>query len=195
MPLYLATSNPGKVREFLKAGLDVELLPGLREITAPEETGTTFEANAELKAVYYSRHTDGVVLAEDSGLEVDALHGAPGVYSARYAGTGDDNDNNRHLLAQLAGKPSRTGRYVAVIALAQAGEVLATFRGTVEGEILESPRGDGGFGYDPLFYYPPFGKTFAESTLEEKASVSHRGAAIRLLSAWLASRADNPAAS
>lgn len=195
MPLYLATSNPGKVREFLKAGLDVELLPGLREITAPEETGTTFEANAELKAVYYSRHTDGVVLAEDSGLEVDALHGAPGVYSARYAGTGDDNDNNRHLLAQLAGKPSRTGRYVAVIALAQAGEVLATFRGTVEGEILESPRGDGGFGYDPLFYYPPFGKTFAESTLEEKASVSHRGAAIRLLSVWLASRADNPAAS
>ncbi len=195
MPLYLATSNPGKVREFLKAGLEVEMLPGLPEIAAPEETGATFEANAELKAVYYSRHTDGVVLAEDSGLEVDALGGAPGVYSARYAGTGDDNDNNRHLLAQLAGKPNRKGRYVAVIALAQAGEVLATFRGTVEGEILESPRGDGGFGYDPLFFYPPFGQTFAESTLEEKASVSHRGAAIRLLSAWLASRADNPAAS
>jgi XTP/dITP diphosphohydrolase len=194
MPLYLATSNPGKVREFLNAGLDVELLPGLKEIAAPEETGTTFEANAELKAVYYSRYCDGIVLAEDSGLEVDALGGAPGVYSARYAGTGDDSDNNRHLLAQLRGKADRRGRYVAVIALAQAGEVLATFRGTVEGEILEGPRGNGGFGYDPLFFYPPFGKTFAETTLEEKASVSHRGVAIRLLSAWLASRANSPTA-
>jgi XTP/dITP diphosphohydrolase len=188
MQLLLATSNPGKIREFLSAGIDVELLPGLREIAPPEETGTTFEENAALKASYYSRFTDGVVLAEDSGLEVDALNGSPGVYSARYAGTGDDNDNNRHLLAQLAGHANRLGRYVAVIALARAGEVLATFRGTVEGEILEAPRGTGGFGYDPLFYYPPFGQTFAETALERKASVSHRGAAIRQLSAWLASK-------
>jgi XTP/dITP diphosphohydrolase len=195
MPLYLATSNPGKVREFLNAGLDVELLPGLKEIAPPDETGTTFEENAALKAVYYSQHCDGVVLAEDSGLEVDALGGAPGVYSARYAGTGDDNDNNRHLLAKLADQQDRRGRYVAVIALAQAGEVLGTFRGTVEGEILEAPRGEGGFGYDPLFFYPPFGQTFGESTLERKASVSHRGAAIRLLSAWLASRAGSQEAS
>ncbi len=195
MQLSLATSNPGKVREFLSAGIDVELLPGLREIAPPEETGTTFEENAALKAIYYSRFTDGVVLAEDSGLEVDALGGAPGVHSARYAGTGDDGDNNRHLLQQLAGHPDRRGRYVAVIALARAGKVLATFRGTVEGEILEAPRGGGGFGYDPLFYYPPFGQTFAEATLDRKASVSHRGAAIRELSAWLASKEGSRAAS
>jgi XTP/dITP diphosphohydrolase len=195
MPLLLATSNPGKIREFLSAGIEVELLPGLREITPPEETGSSFEENAALKAVYYSRFTDGVVLAEDSGLEVDALDGAPGVYSARYAGTGDDNDNNRHLLAQLSGQRDRRGRYVAVIAIARGGETIASFRGTVEGEILEGPRGAGGFGYDPLFYYPPFAQTFAEATLERKASVSHRGAAIRQLSAWLASREGSRAAS
>lgn len=195
MPLLLATSNPGKIREFLNAGLQVDLLPGLSAHTPPEETGTTFEENAALKAIYYSQFAPGIILAEDSGLEVDALGGAPGVYSARYAGTGDDQDNNRHLLAQLQGHQDRRARYVAVIALAENGRLLQTFRGTVEGEILASPRGSGGFGYDPLFYYPPFGKTFAEASLAEKASVSHRGAAIALVRAWLASTANSPAAS
>jgi XTP/dITP diphosphohydrolase len=190
MKLYLATSNPAKIREFLSASVEVELLPGLHNVPAPEESGATFEENAALKARYYSRLTPAVVLAEDSGLEVDALGGAPGIFSARYAGTGDDNDNNRRLLAELAPQTDRRARYVAVIALAEAGELLATFRGSIEGEILREARGQGGFGYDPLFFYPPFGMSFGECTLEQKSAVSHRGAAIAKLRAWLDARAD-----
>ncbi len=189
MKLFVATSNAGKIREFLRAGLDAELLPGLREIAVPEESGATFEENAAQKALHYSQFTSGVVLAEDSGLEVDALGGEPGVYSARFAaraGAGEgDAANNRHLLARMAGQRERRARYVAVIALAQEGRLLRTFRGTVEGEILAEPRGEGGFGYDPLFYYPPYGRSFGECALEEKSAVSHRGAAMRALAAWL----------
>jgi XTP/dITP diphosphohydrolase len=189
MKLYLATSNPGKVKEFLGGGLDVELLPGLKDLAAPEETGETFEENAVLKALYYAQQAPGPVLAEDSGLEVDALGGAPGVYSARYAerageGAGDEA-NNAYLLRQLQGVAERRGRYVCVIALAEGANLLGTFRGTVEGEIVDERRGEGGFGYDPYFYCGALGKTFGEASLEEKAGVSHRGEAIRKVAEWI----------
>jgi XTP/dITP diphosphohydrolase len=189
--IYCATGNPGKLREFQLAGrlleIDVESLPGIKAIAAPEETGATFEENARLKAEYYSRFAPGPLFADDSGLEVDALGGAPGVRSARYAGEdATDAANNRLLLANLAGNPrrhisQRTARFVCVIALAEKGLVTATFRGAVEGEILDAPRGPAGFGYDPLFYYPPFAASFGEVEDERKFSVSHRGNALRAL--------------
>ncbi|MDX2269053.1 MAG: RdgB/HAM1 family non-canonical purine NTP pyrophosphatase [Bryobacter sp.] len=193
MKLWLATSNPGKVKEFLGGGLEVELLPGLAGIAPPEENGETFEANAILKAKYYAAHATGPVLAEDSGLEVDALDGAPGVYSARFAerageGLGEghsDDANNAFLLRRLAGVPERKARYVCVIALADGENVLGTFRGAVEGEIVDERRGEGGFGYDPYFFCPALGKTFAEATLAEKATVSHRGQAISRVREWI----------
>ncbi|WP_031499037.1 RdgB/HAM1 family non-canonical purine NTP pyrophosphatase [Bryobacter aggregatus] len=188
MKLYLATSNPGKIREF--TGIDVEMMPGLKALPLAPETGDTFEANAIEKALYYGAHVDGWLIAEDSGLEIDVLGGAPGVHSARWAG--DDEANNQKLVREMAGQPLRTARYVCVIALVHGTTVLGTFRGTVEGEILDAPRGEGGFGYDPYFLYPPFGQTFAEIPKERKSEVSHRGAAIRLLSAWLRENASRP---
>jgi XTP/dITP diphosphohydrolase len=184
--LYCATGNPGKLREFRLAGqvlgIEIEPLPGIHSIAAPEETGATFEENAKIKACYYSRFAPGPLFADDSGLEVDALKGEPGVFSARYAGPGaTDEANNRLLLERMAKKRRRGARFVCVIALAQAGQVLKTFRGTVEGEILPEERGPGGFGYDPLFYYPPFGCSFGEVDGEKKFDVSHRGNALRLL--------------
>lgn len=181
MKLFAASTNKGKLREF-----GVEALPGISSLEPPEETGHTFDENAAIKAIYYSRFTDALVLADDSGLEVDELGGAPGVYSARFAGpNATDEDNNQFLLKQLEGKEHRSARYVCVIAVAQQGELLRTFRGEVEGEILKEPRGSGGFGYDPLFYYPPFGCTFAETTAERKQQVSHRGKALALLHTFL----------
>jgi XTP/dITP diphosphohydrolase len=160
----------------------IEPLPGLSGIAPPNETGATFEENAIGKAVYYAAYTDGWLFAEDSGLEVDALGGAPGVYSARFAGpAATDDDNNRRLLAMLAGNQHRNARYVCSIALAHAGAVIRTFRGTVDGEILHELRGANGFGYDPLFYYPPFGCSFGEVERERKQIVSHRGQALRAL--------------
>ena len=193
MILYCATSNPGKLREFRRvagAGWTIEPLRDLAGIPAPDETGTTFEENALLKARYYAEYAGGAaVFAEDSGLEVDALGGAPGVYSARFGGHGADDDaNNRLLLDRLRGEGNRTARYVAVIALVLPGEEPRTFRGTVEGEILEAPRGSGGFGYDPLFFYPPFGSTFAEVPAEQKQTVSHRGRAAEQMMGFLAGR-------
>ena len=181
MKLYLATSNPGKVREF--SHLDVELLPGIEALPIAPETGDTFEANAIQKAIYYGPHADSWLIAEDSGLEVDALGGAPGVYSARWAG--NDADNNARLVSEMAHQTVRAARYVCVIALVDREKILATFRGTVEGEILQEPRGEGGFGYDPYFLYPPFQATFAEISTDRKSSISHRGQAIEKLSAWL----------
>ena len=181
MKLYCATGNPGKLREFRLAGellhIDVEPLSGMKEIVPPEETGATFEENACLKAAYYSRFAPGLLFADDSGLAVDALDGAPGVYSARFAGPhATDSDNNALLLSRLDGNLQRTARFVCVIALAEAGEVLQTFRGEVEGEILTAARGPGGLtGYDPLFYYPPFGCSFGEVDDAKKFGVSHRG--------------------
>ncbi len=187
-----ATGNPGKLREFHLAGevlgIDVEPLAGLKALPAPEETGSTFEENASIKAAYYSGFTTELLFADDSGLAVDALGGEPGVRSARYAGPGaTDAANNELLLARLAGKADRTARFICVIALAREGRIIRTFRGEVEGEILEARRGSEGFGYDPLFYYPPFGCTFGEVEGPRKFDVSHRGKALRALMEYLGS--------
>jgi XTP/dITP diphosphohydrolase len=183
--LYCATTNPGKLREFQKALSDafaVEPLPGLESIPPCEETGATFEENAIQKALYYSRYCDGLLFVDDSGLEVDALGGAPGVYSARYAGPDATDEANNHLLLdRMRGIADRTAQFVCVVALADAGNLLRTFRGEVEGKLLEEPRGQNGFGYDPLFFYPPFGCTFGEAPLERKMQVSHRAQALALL--------------
>ncbi len=184
MKIYCATGNPGKLREFRLAGevlgIDIEPLAELKSIPTPEENGATFEENARLKAAYYSRLAPGPLFADDSGLEVDALGGEPGVYSARYAGVdATDDANNRLLLERLGDERNRTARFVCVIALAEGGEVRQTFRGEVEGEILREARGPGGFGYDPLFYYPPFGRSFGEVDGPAKFGVSHRGKALR----------------
>jgi XTP/dITP diphosphohydrolase len=187
--VYCATSNAGKLREFqlaLAGHVEVETVPGLAGIAPPEETGLTFEANAAAKAVYYSRFCAEPVFADDSGLMVDALGGAPGVWSARYAGPeATDDANNRLLLARMRGVANRAARFVCVIALAHRGELLGTFRGEVEGTLAEEPRGASGFGYDPLFYYPPFGCTFGEAPLADKMRVSHRSRALAQLRAWL----------
>jgi XTP/dITP diphosphohydrolase len=194
--LYCATTNPGKLREFRQAierfgGSRIELdpVPGLQAIEPCEESGSTFEENAVQKAVYYSRWAPGPVFADDSGLEVRALGGAPGVYSARYAGpAAADEDNNRLLLERLSGVEDRTAQFVCVAALADRGALLASFRGTVEGRILDAPRGSNGFGYDPLFFYPPFGCTFGEASAERKLTVSHRSRALEQLLGWLLGR-------
>jgi XTP/dITP diphosphohydrolase len=197
--LFAATSSEGKLRDFRTAarehGLSIEPLPGLSGIAAPEEDGESFEANARLKAEYYSRFAPGeLVVADDSGLEVEALGGAPGVRSARYAADAglvdspDANDNtdvwnNMVLLQRMLTIPAgrRVARYRCVLAAARDGEVERVADGSVEGVILEAPRGTGGFGYDPLFYLPELGKTMAEIDLETKLSLSHRGRALRRL--------------
>jgi XTP/dITP diphosphohydrolase len=184
--LYCATGNAGKLREFRLAaqayGIDLDPLPGLRDLPPAVEDGSTFEENAIRKARHYSGWSDGPVFADDSGLEVDALDGAPGVHSARYAGThGGDDANNRLLLDNLHGVADRAARFVCVIALVEGRRLVGTWRGTVEGTILDAPRGSGGFGYDPLFYYPPFGQTFGEAAEERKLEAGHRGNALRAM--------------
>lgn len=196
--LYIATSNPGKLRDFAVAaeeepGITLLPLPGLCEIPAPAEDEPTFEGNARVKAIAYSRSLPGeIVLADDSGLEVDALGGEPGVRSARYAadagfaadgGMDTDQRNNLYLLERLQGVPAgrRGGRYRCVLAAARDGSCLLAAEGEVEGEILTEPRGDGGFGYDPLFYLPNLGKTMAEIDLGTKLRISHRGKALHVL--------------
>ncbi|HLI84821.1 MAG TPA: RdgB/HAM1 family non-canonical purine NTP pyrophosphatase [Bryobacteraceae bacterium] len=192
--LYCATANPDKLREFRMAAagpsptplLAIDPLPGLADLAPCVEDGVSFEQNAILKARYYGKHAPGLLFAEDSGLEADALGGAPGIYSARFAGpqaTGEAN--NRLLLEKLQNAPVRSARYVCVVALVDSGQLLHTFRGTVEGEIAREPRGSNGFGYDPLFYYPPFGCTFGETAPERKWQVSHRGKAFRAMLDWL----------
>ncbi|MCU0227018.1 MAG: RdgB/HAM1 family non-canonical purine NTP pyrophosphatase [Bryobacterales bacterium] len=193
MRIYVATSNAGKLREFQQAAaqlgfgeVDISSLPLPAGVAAPEETGDSFEANAALKACAYSRFTNDLVFADDSGLEVDALGGAPGIYSARYAGEGaGDAANNALLLERMHGVEARAARFICAIAVAQGGVTLAVFRGTIEGELLRAPRGEGGFGYDPLFFYPPLDKSTAELSADEKIQVSHRGAALRQLLQWL----------
>jgi len=203
--IYAATSSQGKLRDFRTAAqahdLAIEPLPALATIPAPEEDGATFQANATLKAVYYSNFAPGeLVLADDSGLEVDALNGAPGVRSARFAADSglvdspDANDNtdvwnNILLLEKLAKipQPQRTARYRCVLVAARDGQAIYTTEGVVEGMILESPRGTGGFGYDPLFYLSQLDQTMAEISLETKLSLSHRGRAIAALLPMLGS--------
>lgn len=166
----------------MDAGFSIDLIPGFRDIPQCVEDGTTFEENAVLKATYYAAYTAGPVFADDSGLVVDALCGAPGVYSARYSGPdATDESNNRLLLENLRGVAGRTARFECRIALVEGDRVMGVYAGSVEGEILESPRGVGGFGYDPLFYYPPFGCTFGEAAEEQKSSASHRGLAFRAM--------------
>jgi XTP/dITP diphosphohydrolase len=181
--LYCATTNAGKLREFriaLASGFELDALPGLAAIPACEETGATFEENAVQKALYYSKYCDEYLFVDDSGLEVDALCGAPGVYSARFADPhATDEANNRLVLDRMRGARDRTARFVCVVALGRQGQLIRTFRGEVEGQLTEEPRGTNGFGYDPLFFYPPFGATFGEVPVERKMGVSHRAAALR----------------
>jgi XTP/dITP diphosphohydrolase len=202
--ILIATSNPGKIRDFTGAasayGIEVAALPNFASLTPVIEDGATFEANARRKAESYSRYAAGeLVIADDSGLEVDALGGAPGVHSARYAAdephaaetNTDDQANNAKLVRELRRVPTekRTGRFVCWIAAAREGNTLAVFQGKAEGIIVEQPRGSNGFGYDPLFYFPAIGKTFAELTPEEKAKYSHRGSAFRAFLDWYRSQA------
>ena len=194
--LYVATSSRGKLRDFRTAAeahsVCLEPIPGLEGIDAPEEDGDTFVANATIKAVYYSQFAPGeFVLADDSGLEVDALDGAPGVRSARFAADAglvdspDANDNtdvwnNMVLLQRLGDTPAeqRKARYHCVLVAARDGRVEHTSDGSVEGVILNAPRGTGGFGYDPLFFLPELDRTMAEIDLETKLTLSHRGRAL-----------------
>jgi XTP/dITP diphosphohydrolase len=185
MTIYCATTNPGKLREFQLAApdFDIQTITG---IAAPEETGATFEDNAILKATHYGVHAPGYLFADDSGLEVDALDGAPGVHSARFAGPdATDADNNTLLLTRLKEVENRTARFVCVIALVHNGTLVQTFRGTVEGEIIDASRGSGGFGYDPLFYVPSLAQTFGDAPIERKMKLSHRGQALAKMFAYL----------
>jgi len=204
--LYLASASPGKQREFQQAarplGIAVKVLPGFCQRAPCVEDGATFEENARKKALHYSAFTDELVFADDSGICVDALGGAPGVHSARFAGPdATDEANNRKLLAELrrverdrdavdpkVAPASRSAHYICVIALARQGQIVTVVEGRTDGLIIDEPRGAGGFGYDPHFYYPPFGKTFAEVTPQEKSAVSHRGEAFRRLLAFLKPR-------
>jgi XTP/dITP diphosphohydrolase len=200
--ILIATSNPGKLRDFAGAAspleVEVDPVPDFASLPPVVEDGTTFEANARKKAESYSRYVPGeIVLADDSGLEVDVLGGAPGVHSARYGAdqphlvgiNTDDQANNARLIRELrkTSPEKRTGHFVCVIAAARDGEILAVFRGQAEGVLLDVPRGSNGFGYDPLFYFPPINKTFAELTPEEKAKYSHRGKAFRQFLDWISS--------
>jgi len=184
--LVVATENAGKLRELALAlaehRIEVHGLQAIADRTPVAETGTTFEENARIKATAWSRRTDTIVLADDSGLEVDALGGAPGVQSARYGGAGlDDAGRTRLVLERLASvrdPARRSARFRCVLALARAGQVLATFEGTVEGRIATEPRGTNGFGYDPIFFHLPSGCTTAQLSSEEKQRISHRGQAL-----------------
>lgn len=191
--LVVATRNKGKVTEIAAAlaALPVEVLSleGFPAVPEAEESGDTFTANAILKATHYALHTGQACLADDSGLEVDALNGAPGVYSARYAGPeASDAACNAKLLTALADVPDggRTARFRCVLAYVDPDGTLLTAEGTCEGIILREPRGTGGFGYDPLFYLPAAAKTLAEMTTAEKNAVSHRGQALRNMATTLA---------
>jgi XTP/dITP diphosphohydrolase len=196
--LLVATTNPGKLREIreLLAGTPVALfgLADLPSIDEPEETGRTFEENARLKALYYDARAprtspDPVfTVAEDSGLVVDALDGEPGVHSARFLGPDASYpDRFREIYRRLDARPDRrrTARFVCALTLVRDGRVLYETTGVVEGEIATVPSGTGGFGYDPIFYYPPFSATLADVTQEQKSSVAHRGYAFRALGEWL----------
>ena len=192
--LLLASQNPGKLAEMreLVAGLPFRVM-GPRDLgihEAPEETGHTFLENAILKARYYAGRAGCLTVADDSGLSVDALDGGPGLYSARFGGEGaTDGDRYRLLLEKLAGLPreKRGARFTSAVAVARAdGAVVFQTVETVEGFIADAPRGPNGFGYDPLFFYPPFERTFGESAPADKARVSHRGKAFARLRQFLA---------
>ena len=192
--LLLATTSEGKIREQRRAleglGLELVTLADWPELEAPEEPGPDFAANAAVKALYYARETGEVAVGEDSGLVVDALDGAPGLHSARWLGKQTPYDiKNREILKRLEGlaEPDRTARFVSAVALASGGEVLFADEGICEGRIALAPAGEGGFGYDPIFFYPPLGRTTAELTRDEKNEVSHRGRSMAKLRTFLTS--------
>ena len=191
--LLIATTNPGKLREIdaILEGLAVTLhtlaeFPGIVE---PEETGATFEENARLKSLYYANVTGMLTAADDSGLEIDALGGVPGVHSARWHGSNYDYKFKkiRDLLARQ-GLRTSPARFVCCVALAEGDRVVYETRGTIEGRIADSPAGTNGFGYDPIFFYPPLGLTLAQLDREQKSQVSHRGQAFAALRTLLAQR-------
>ncbi len=196
--LFLASSNPGKLAEYRALAtasspslvVDLALLPDFDALPAFAENAPTFAENAAGKALHYSRHTDGLVFADDSGLVVPALGGAPGVHSARHAGPQAANSQRiEKLLGEMRGKTGseRAAYFVCAMALAERGRAMAIVTDRVDGDILEAPRGSGGFGYDPVFYFPAIEKTFAEIPAEEKNLRSHRGKAFRRLLAALSS--------
>ncbi len=210
--IWIASSNPSKVAEF-QLGVRLSLPPGAEE-DAPSDLWTarplpdfhrlppcpedapTFDGNAEQKVLHYSRFAEGLMFADDSGLEVDALHGAPGVKSRRFAGpeaTGADNRAKLLVLLESVPMPQRTARFVCALAVARGGKLMARFRAVAEGFILTSPRGEGGFGYDSLFLDSETGKTFAELSSEEKLARSHRGRALHELLDWLAPQSSQKA--
>jgi non-canonical purine NTP pyrophosphatase (RdgB/HAM1 family) len=192
----IATTNAGKLNEIgpLLEGLTIAGAPvALRTladgppIEAPDETGRTFAENAQLKALYYAEATGLLTVAEDSGLEIDALGGAPGIESARFGGVSSSYPEKFTLIYKelaLRHAGGSAARFVCALAMAEAGRILFEARGTIEGLIAPHPTGDGGFGYDPIFFYPPFGCTLAEAGAR-KSSVSHRGAAFRQLREYL----------
>jgi len=193
--LLVATTNPGKLREIraLMAGVPVHLI-GLADvppIEEPEETGTTFDENARLKARYYAAQTGLWTVAEDSGLVIDALDGEPGVRSARFlrpdATYAERFEEIYRRLSARPGRP-RTARFVAALASVDRGEVVYETTGIIEGEIAERPSGSGGFGYDPIFFYPPYGTTLADVSEADKIAVAHRGVAFRNFAAWVIKR-------
>ena len=193
--LLLATTNQGKIKEIKKMlkglGLRIESLADHPELGTVQETGRTFAENSRKKSLLYSLKYPGLVLAEDSGLEVEALYGKPGVFSARFSGPkSTDEKNIKKLLSLLAGLPpkKRRAQFVCVASLAKNGKIIRQFRGKVRGIILSLPKGKNGFGYDPIFYYPRFRRTFAQLTPSEKNSVSHRGKAFKKLRQFLETR-------
>ena len=191
MPLLIATTNPGKMREIqgILNWIPVELvtLALFPDVPEPEETGETFAENARLKAIYYSEKTGLPAVADDSGIEIEALGGATGVHSARWHGP-DYPVKFAAIYRELAGQGLETSpaRFVAHIALAHEGNILYEATGIIQGEIAPEPKGSHGFGYDPIFFYPPYGCTLAEVNGAKKAAVSHRGKAFRQLRDWLA---------
>lgn len=195
MELLVATGNPGKLREIRRLcadrGIKVLGLDAFPEAPQVEEDGTTFAENACKKAMALARFSGRLTLADDSGLTVAALDGAPGVFSARYAGAGaDDAANNRKLLEALAEVPedARQGAFRCVMALCSPDGECRLFEGELAGQLLTAPRGEGGFGYDPLFLVREYGRTLAELPLEVKNRISHRGQALRQVLAWLAAQ-------
>ena len=190
MTLLVATTNPHKLAEMqaLLAGLPVRLetLAAHPACGAPEETGTTFAANARLKAAYYAGRSGLRTVADDSGLEIDALDGAPGVRSARFNGASYPQKFAAiYALLQARGGGGSAARFVCALAVADRGGIVFETRGVVEGRIAPEPAGGGGFGYDPIFFYPPHGHTLAELAPAEKAAISHRGQAFRALRSYL----------
>jgi XTP/dITP diphosphohydrolase len=194
MRILVGTTNPNKVREIrpVLTGLPWELvtLKDVAAIPEPEETGATFWENARIKALAYAQATDLIVVAEDSGLEVDALDGEPGIHSARFMGAATPYPDRFAEIFRRIGNSPRTARFVTALVVARGHTLLFETETTIEGEIAAAPSGSHGFGYDPIFWYPPFQQTTADLTDDEKEMVSHRARAFRDLRRWLLTRTD-----